>query len=103
MTEDPTSTRVSMDLLLALEFARTRLAIAIAAESKSTPPERWQYYLDTADRMSRCLRKLRKNGMKMAISNKEEFRALEALRRIPIANNAQRFCQVLGDIASALE
>ncbi len=50
---------IYQELLKALEGARTRLAVAIAAETKATPAAQWKYYLDTADRMRRCLKQLR--------------------------------------------
>jgi len=63
-------------LLQALERTRTILAIAIAAETKSTPPMLRQYYLETADSMHKCIKRLR-----MGIRNgvKDEGRWLRAL------------------------
>lgn len=103
MADNCTSIDFAGDLLRALEAARIHLALAIAAESKSTPPDRWQHYLSTAERAGRFMRKLRKNGMEKPISSHEGNRALEALRRIPDATTAQRMCQMLGDIVAALE
>ena len=51
------------ELLHALETARSRLAIAIAEESKSTPWDLRRHYLDTADYMRRFALSLR-NGEK---------------------------------------
>ncbi len=46
-------------LLKELEGARTRLAVAIAEETKATPLQRWNYYLETSEQMRRCLKQLR--------------------------------------------
>jgi hypothetical protein len=54
-------------LLQALERTRTTLVIAIAEETKLTPPTLRQYYLETADSMRRCIKKLSRrlrNGVK---------------------------------------
>lgn len=103
MVEKHFLTEISPDLILALESARTRLSIAIAVESKSTPPALWRHYLDTADRMSRFMRKLRQNkgGATMNINN--GGRVLEALRQIAMENSARRLCQILEDMVSDLE
>ncbi len=47
------------DLVQALEAARSRLAIAAAADSKMTPPSQRKLYLETDARLRRCLRELR--------------------------------------------
>jgi len=51
--------RLYRELLHALERARSRLAVAIAAENKITPRKRWRHYLETEDRMRRCVREIR--------------------------------------------
>lgn len=74
---------VYQDLLKALESARTKLAIAIAAETKATPLGRWNYYLETADQMRRCLKQLRtlhRSGIK---SQADWVEALNNLKQIP--------------------
>lgn len=48
------------ELLFAMERARSRLAVAIASESKATPRERWRQYLETEDRMRKCVREIRR-------------------------------------------
>jgi hypothetical protein len=98
---------VHQQLLSALESARTRFAIAIAAESKSTPVERWKYYLDTADWISQFTRRFRKADSGALLQNQEwyrAYRALEALKRMPLRNgNASHLCQVLRDVVRRLE
>ncbi len=83
---------------MALESARTRLAIAIAAETKSTPLERWQYYLDTCYEMCRFIRELRR--LETAASQKPQawLRALEVLKKLPVQCEAMRFCRILRDV-----
>lgn len=51
--------RLQKELLVALERARGRLAVAIAAENKITPRERWRHYLETEDRMRKVVREIR--------------------------------------------
>jgi hypothetical protein len=51
--------RLRKELLGALERARGRLAVAIAAENKFTPRERWRHYLETEDRMRKVVREIR--------------------------------------------
>jgi hypothetical protein len=98
------STKIHKELLLALESARTRLAVAIAAETKSTPLDRWQYYLDTADRMRRCIRKLRRSDFDASPPAPQDLTGvIDALRRLPVQGKAQRLCKILGDIVTGLE
>jgi hypothetical protein len=95
---------VHQQLLSALESARTRFAIAIAAETKSTPVERWRYYLDTADRIARFIKKFRKVDSGAALNYQDWIRALEALKRVPLQNgNASRLCRILRDVVMRLE
>jgi hypothetical protein len=91
------------ELLLALESARTRLAIAVAAETKSTPPQQRQHYLETADQMRRCLRKLRKwNGDKPP--GRGDWRqALEALKHLPRQGKALKLSQILRKVVSEID
>ncbi|MBN2321486.1 MAG: hypothetical protein JXR49_20580 [Acidobacteria bacterium] len=91
------------ELLGALETARSRLAIAIAEESKSTPWDLRRHYLETTDHMRRFIERLRKG------ENHEEFRmqdwmsALEALREISLKDSARPLCSRLRRIVAALE
>ncbi len=97
------STKIHRELLFALESARMRLAVAIAVERKSTPPDRWQYYLATSDRMCRFIRKLRTRNFDVLSPPQDWIRALETLRRLPVQDGAVRLSQILGDIVSMLE
>lgn len=74
---------VYQDLVGALEAARTRLAVAIAAETKATPLERWNYYLETVDLTRKCLRQLRTLPRSAARNQAGMIGALDILRRIP--------------------
>jgi hypothetical protein len=98
-----TSPRAQRELLFALESARTRLAIAIASETKSTPLKQWHYYLETADRMCRLARKLRKAGYSWAPRHNGWIRALNSLKQLPVHDKAQQLCEILGDIVEEIE
>jgi len=97
------STKLHRDLLLALESVRTRLAVAIASETKSTPPDQLQYYFDTADQARLFARKLRRVNIESVQEHQEWNRALENLRRIPEQGNASGLCRRLRDIVACLE
>jgi hypothetical protein len=90
------------DLLLAMETARSRLAIAIAEESKYTPWNQRQYYLDTADRMRRNIARLRTEKSSEGFQLQEWILALEALREIPLNDRAQAICERLCRILAML-
>ena len=105
---NPASIRVNRkisreDLLKAFERARTQLAVAIAAEAKSTPLKRRQYYLDTADQLRQFVKKLRKMDGESAPEHPEWQRALESIKYLPLEGRARRLCQVLQDIVTDLE
>ena len=87
---------------MALESARPRLAVAIASETKSTPLDRRQYYLETADRMRRFSKKLRKSGFRTLQERREWIHALDALKQLPAQSKALRLCQNLRDIVRGL-
>jgi hypothetical protein len=91
------------ELLIALESARTRLAVAIASETKSTPPDRLQDYLDTADRARRFTQKLRRLKFDGVQEHQEWKRALENLKSIPVQGEAIHLSQMLRDIVVRLE
>jgi hypothetical protein len=95
--------KIQKELVLALESARTRLSIAIALESKSTPRERWRYYLDTADHVSRCVKRLRKADFDSKPVSQGWIRALDILKHLPTQNKALRLCQILGEIMVKIE
>jgi len=85
-------------LLLALELARARFAVAIAAEKKSTSLPQWQYYLDTADQVRRCLKRLRKRDDGSGEMQHDWVGFLEALNRLPGGEGASMLSRMLGDI-----
>ncbi len=89
--------------MFALESVRTRLAITIAAEAKSTLPDQWQYYLDTADRMRRFAGKLRRSDLNVPPGHEECGHALEILRRLPMEDTAERLCRILRETIGRLE
>lgn len=103
MIKKSRSIETDRDLVVALESARTQLAVAIAAERKSTPRNQWHYYLDTADRMGRFMRKLRKSGVDMGTGSEEGIRLRAALQCIPDGAKAQHLCRILRDIATESE
>lgn len=93
-------------LFRALERARTRFAIAVATESKTTPPDKWRYYLETEDRMRRVLKDLRSQRWSGMTWNQ----AIEALRRLPDPygqeadyTEAQVLCRQLREVMARLE
>jgi|GEM_PF-1750388 len=90
------------ELLLAMETARSRLAIAIAEESKYTPWNQRQYFLDTADRMRRNIARLRTEKSSEGFQLQEWILALEALREIPLNDRAQAICERLRRIITML-
>lgn len=88
-------------LIVALESARMRFSVAIASESKSTPRDRYHYYIETTARAGRCIRLLRANG-----SEKDPLlfgRVLERLRNLPDRNSASHLCELLQNLVSELE
>ena len=91
------------ELLFALEAARTRLAVAIAAETKSTTPERWQYYFEISDRTRRFIKGLRNANPEMPQLKQRWTEAIESLKQIPAQSEAAQICKLLGDIVAALE
>ena len=94
---------VQKELLFALESARTRLAIAIAEQTKSTPRDRWQYYLDTADHVRKFIGRLRKVDGDALQECRGWTGALKALKQLPMQVNAVQLCEVLRDIVMELE
>jgi hypothetical protein len=96
-------TKVQKELVHALESARNQFAVAIAAESKSTPPDQWQCYLDTADRMCRFIKKLRKTGIEGGSMHADWIHALELLHRLPAQDKARQLYRILRDIVAGLE
>lgn len=97
-------------LLHALECARSQLAVAMATESKATPPSRWRSYVEIDDRMRRCLRRLRSLRRDPSQEPLELLPTLEALQRLPRRPDpetrragAEHLCRYLGDVLSRIE
>jgi len=97
------------ELVHALESARSRLAVAIAAESKVTPRERWRRYLETEDRMRRCLRAIRGHPARGSGKRHGWSQALLLLKQpFPAGDRtgsgeAHRLCQHLSEVLNLIE
>ena len=97
------------ELLYALESARSRLAVAIAAESKVTPRERWRRYLETEERMRRCLRAIRGQPARGGGRRHGWGQALSLLKQpLPVEDcascgEAHRLCQHLSEVLNLIE
>jgi hypothetical protein len=103
VAEDAAADRVQKELLRALESVRTRFAVAIAVETKTTSRSQWLHYLETADQTMRVIRRLRKMDTAGAPSYQGWLYALELLRQLPPQANAPWLCQILRTIASQLD
>ncbi len=97
-------------LLLGLERARTRLAVAIACERKATLPESWRVYRETDDRVRRCLKELRLHHDRTVATGEPWFSALAALDRVlgasepyPLSGQAQRLSRHLSEVLELIE
>jgi chromatin segregation and condensation protein Rec8/ScpA/Scc1 (kleisin family) len=101
--QNSTSKESYKKLLFALERARTRLAVTMAAESKSTPLDRWQYYLDTADRIRKFIKKLRKEDLDESRNQRDWELALQKLNTISMHDTALRLSRILSKIVAELE
>jgi len=91
------------ELVLALESVRTQLAIAMAAETKSTPPPRREYYLETAERTRWFVKRLRQSDAGALQQRQDWIDALESLRGLPAQSRALRVCQLLREVMEKLE
>ena len=97
------SAKIHKELVFALESARMKLSIAIATESKSTPRDRWQYYLETADQIGRFIKKLRDADLESGSFAQGWIRALDMLKHLPTQSKALRLSQTLREIVMKLE
>ncbi len=101
--------RLHRELLHAMESARSRLAVAVASENKATPRERWRYYLETEDRMRRCVREIRRNTSRSIGRQFEWLQALDLLKQpLPAEEResrgeAQLLCQRIYDVLAIIE
>jgi hypothetical protein len=59
VTPEPYDPEYLQDVIRVFETARSRLAVAVAADSKITPPGQRECYRETDQRLRRCLRDLR--------------------------------------------
>jgi hypothetical protein len=99
------------EFVRALEIARGRLAVAMAMESKTTPPDFWRYYRETEDRIRRYLKKLRSDRRSELEERLDLLELAKALKGLPFAPNdsiarhgaAQQLCQKLREILAPLE
>lgn len=88
--------------LVMLESVCSLLAIAIAMESRTTLPGRRQHYMETADRMRQCIRKLKRNGWQ-PLSPKGDRLVREILDDYSLGNDARQFCRLIVNIIEELE
>jgi hypothetical protein len=101
--------RLYRDLLHALERARSRLAVAIAAENKYTPRERWRHYLETEDRMRRCVREIRQSCNPSLEKQRDCLQVLSLLMQPFPADGgeaegeAQRLCRRCYEVLAIIE
>jgi hypothetical protein len=92
-----------------MERARSQLAVAIAAESKTTPRERWRHYLEIEDRMRRCVREIRRQAGLDTGKQAGWLQALHLLKEpLPALDRksqgeAQQLCQRLRGILQIIE
>ena len=102
--------RTLMRLLHALECARGQLAIAMAVESKVTPPARWRSYVEVDDRMRRCLRRLKLLRRHTLQEPPGWLVILDSLQRLPRVSDtgtrraqAEHLCSYLAEVLARIE
>lgn len=101
--------RLHRDLLIAIERTRSQLAVAIAAENKNTPRERWRHYLATEDRTRRCVREFRRHRRQDQGKRYDWSQALHLLKQpLPATDSepsgrAILLCQRLHDVLEIIE
>ena len=101
--------RVHREILYAMESVRSRLAVAIAAENKATPRERWRHYLETQERMRRCVRDIRMHAGRNSCRQVTWLQALSLLKQPrPVGDRrshgeAHQLCQRLYEVLSIIE
>ncbi len=106
--EDRGASSSYCQLMLALENARNHLSVAVASESKRTPPREWRQYIETEHRVLRCLRRLRAGPMGGKAAQARWLRALLELRAHAFDENssqsvAHRMCEQLNRALAELE
>ncbi len=99
--------RAFEELVQALEAARSRLAIAVAADSKMTPVSQRRLYLETDARLRRCLRELRAQRWPGEAGRSDLTECLDSLSRLfsegVSRGRSHRMCARLTEILSRLE
>ncbi len=113
LRQDPVGRKADLTLarlLHALECARSQFAVAMAVESKATPPARWRSYVEVDDRMRRCLRRLKLIRRFPPDEPPSWLSTLEALQRLPKRGDsgvrraeAEHLCRYLGDVLARIE
>ncbi len=95
------------ELVQALEAARSRLAIAVAADSKMTPPSQRRLYLETDARLRGCLRELRAQRWPGKPARGNWTECLESLIRLlgegVSRGRSHKMCIRLAEILNRLE
>jgi hypothetical protein len=95
------------ELVRALEAARSRLAIAVAADSKMTPLSQRRLYLETDARLRRCLRELRAQRWLGEAGWSDWTDCLDSLGRLLSEGvnrgRSHRMCARLAEILNRLE
>lgn len=99
--------RVHRDLVHALEYARSRLAVAAAADTKLMTAERWREYIETEANLRRCIRELRlrqhtERHLPAAAASGLLHEIASTLRRETRRGDAPELCRRLREILSSL-
>jgi len=97
------------EFLQAMERARSKLAVLVAAESKATLRLYWKQYFETEERLRRCLREIRRHPNNLSERRVAWLKALDLLMQpLPAADpkhpgEAYRLCRRLCDVLRILE
>jgi hypothetical protein len=101
----PFSKPIQQELLRVLEFARSRLAVAVAASAKRIPPAGWRRYFEIDGRARRCARNLRHRSDPPGAVGDSQQQALASLQRFnrTAESDITQLCRALGRTLSLLE
>ena len=97
------------ELVLALERARSRLAVVMASEGKAALLWHWKKYVETDLRMRRSLKLLRRTPIPDSQRFESWANALQNLKQLPASQAYShqgltvRFCRQLADVLEMLE